>query len=133
MSAAAGDHRHAVLLVEDDYETREAFTMLATTVGLDVVAVENGRVALRRLRDGGFRPCLIVLDIAMPEMDGLEFRRQQLADPALAELSVAVVTGGGWAVEADARKLGLTVFLRKPVEPDQLLRAFTDHCGAQAG
>lgn len=34
--------------------------------------------------------------------------------------------------EADAPKLGLTVFLRKPVYPDALLRAFTDHCGARS-
>jgi ActR/RegA family two-component response regulator len=38
------------------------------------------------------------------------------------------MSGGGWATEADARKLGLTVFLRKPIDPDELLRTFTDHC-----
>ena len=124
-------HRHAVLVVEDDHDTREAFTLLAASVGLDVVPVENGRAALRMLRDG-LRPCLIVLDMAMPEMDGFEFRRQQLADPTLAELPVAVMSGGGWATEADARKLGLTLFFRKPVEPAELLRAFTDHCGGRS-
>ena len=77
------------------------------------------------LRDG-LRPCLIVLDMAMPEMDGFEFRRQRMADPTLAELPVAVMSGGGWATDADARKLGLTLFFRKPVEPAELLRAFTD-------
>ena len=128
MASAGGTHRHAVLVVEDDHDTREAFVMLAESVGLDVVAVPNGRVALRVLRDG-FRPCLIVLDIAMPEMDGFAFRREQRADPALADLPVAVMSGGGWATEADARKLGLTVFLRKPVDPGELVRAFTDHCG----
>ena len=124
-------HRHAVLVVEDDYDTREAFLDLARAVGLDPIGAENGRTALRLLRDG-LRPCLIVLDMAMPDMNGLEFRREQLADPALADLSVAVMSGGGWAVEADARKLGLTVFLRKPVEPEELLRAFTDHCGQKS-
>ena len=131
MANEGGTHRHAVLVVEDDHDTREAFTLLAASVGLDVLAVENGRAALRTLRDG-LRPCLIVLDMAMPEMDGFEFRRQQLADPTLAKLPVAVMSGGGWATEADARKLGLTLFLRKPVEPAELLRAFTDHCGQKA-
>ena len=120
-----------MLVVEDDHDTREAFTLLAASVGLDVVAVENGRAALRMLRDG-LRPCLVVLDMAMPEMDGFEFRRQQMADPTLAELPVAVMSGGGWATEADARKLGLTLFFRKPVEPAELLRAFTDHCGGKS-
>jgi len=131
MANEGGTHRHAVLVVEDDHDTREAFTLLAASVGLDVVAVENGRAALRMLRDG-LRPCLIVLDMAMPEMDGFEFRRQQMANPTLAELPVAVMSGGGWATEADARKLGLTLFLRKPVEPAELLRAFTDHCGRKS-
>jgi len=65
-------------------------------------------------------------------MDGFEFRREQMADPALADLTVAVLSGGGWATEADARKLGLTVFLRKPINPEELVRAFTDHCGRKS-
>jgi CheY-like chemotaxis protein len=73
-----------------------------------------------------------VLDLAMPEMNGFEFRRAQLADPTLADVPVAVMSGGGWATEADARKLGLTTFLRKPVDPDELLRVFTSHCTSRS-
>jgi CheY-like chemotaxis protein len=120
-------HRHTLLIVEDDCDTREAFIALACSVGLDAIEADDGREALALLR-GGLRPCLIVLDMAMPVMDGFAFRRQQLADPALADLPVVVMSGGGWAVQVDARKLGLSVFLRKPVDPDQLLRAFDDHC-----
>jgi CheY-like chemotaxis protein len=65
----------------------------------------------------------------MPVMDGFTFRREQLADPALADLPVAVMSGGGWVAETEARKLGVTLFLRKPVEPDQLLAVFTARCG----
>jgi CheY-like chemotaxis protein len=123
-------HRHTVLLVEDDYDTRDVFAAIARSVGLEAVTTENGRAALELLR-GGLRPCVIVLDIAMPEMDGYAFRRAQLTDPAIADIPVVVMTGGGWATETDARKLGLTVFLQKPVDPDALLRVFTDHCGAK--
>jgi CheY-like chemotaxis protein len=129
MTATAA-HRHTVLLVEDDYDTRDAFAALARSVGLDAIVAENGRSALEVL-GSGLRPCLIVLDIAMPEMDGFAFRRAQRDDPAIADIPVVVMTGGGWATETDARKLGLTVFLRKPVEADDLLRLFTDHCGAK--
>jgi CheY-like chemotaxis protein len=79
---------------------------------------------------GGFRPCLVVLDMAMPEMDGYSFRRAQLADPELVNIPVAVVSGAGWAVERDARALGLKTFLRKPIDPDQLLAAIDGHCRA---
>jgi CheY-like chemotaxis protein len=122
------ERRRLVLVVEDDYGTREALVALAELVGLGVIDVLNGREALTRLR-AGLRPCLIVLDMAMPDMDGLEFRRRQLADPQLAAIPVAVVSGGGSAVEADARRLGLTLFLRKPFDPERLTRLFAD-CAA---
>ena len=123
-------HRHVVLLVEDDYFTREAFRAVGATVGVDVVDVHNGREALERLRSG-LRPCLIVLDIAMPEMDGFAFRRAQLADPSLADIAVAVTSGAGWAVECEARALGVQHFLRKPVEVDALVSLFGQHCGGR--
>ena len=124
---AFGTHRHAVLLVEDDQDTRQAFTALACAVGLHLLVVENGRAALDLL-NAGLRPCLIVLDLLMPEMDGLSFRRAQLADAALRDVPVAVVSGCGPGVQAEAWTLGLTVFLRKPIDPGELVRAFFDHC-----
>ena len=89
--SAAGDpeHRHGVLLVEDDYDTREAFVTILETLGLTVVGAANGREALEQLW-GGLRPCLIILDMAMPEMDGYAFRRAQLADPTLTGIPVTL-------------------------------------------
>ena len=120
-----------MLLVEDDYDTRDAFLEIARMLGLEPFGVANGKEALALLHVG-LRPCIIVLDIAMPEMDGFEFRRTQLADPAVADIPVAVMSGGGWATEADARRLGITVFLRKPVVPDELIDVFTNHCARRS-
>jgi len=127
VSSDSNGHRHAVLIVEDDHSTREAFLELARIIGVEPIGARNGREALTHLR-GGLRPCLIVLDIAMPEMDGFAFRREQLGDPALADIPVVVMTGGGWDVETDARKLGLTVFLGKPVDPYRLVEVLSGHC-----
>jgi CheY-like chemotaxis protein len=123
-------HRHTVLVVEDDYDTREAFAFVAEASGIEAAVAANGLEALEKLRSG-VRPCLVVLDLAMPVMDGFAFRREQMADPALADLPVAVMSGGGWAAEAEARKLGITMFLRKPVEPEQLASVFTSQCNEE--
>jgi two-component system response regulator MprA len=123
------EHRHVVLYAEDDRDTREVFVAAATLARLDAVAVGNGREALDQLR-GGLRPCLIVIDWAMPVMDGLSFRRAQLADPDLQDIPVVVLSAGGWAAEADALKVGLTTFLRKPIGLDAFIRALGDYCAA---
>jgi CheY-like chemotaxis protein len=127
VAAHAKEHRHTVLFLEDDYDTRDVFIALADSVGVDAVVCANGRDGLDALRDG-LRPCVIVLDLAMPDMDGFAFRREQLADPAICDIPVLIVSGGGWANEVDARKLGVTEFFRKPIDLDELIQAFTDCC-----
>jgi CheY-like chemotaxis protein len=124
-------HRHTVLLLEDHGDTRDVFVVMADMAGLDMVAVPSGREALARLRDG-LRPCLILLDMSMPGMDGFAFRLEQLADPGLADIPVIAISAGGTIVEEKARSLGLTTFLRKPVEPDAVITLFSEHCGAHA-
>ena len=94
----------------------------------DAVAVGSGREALDVLA-GGLRPCAIVLDLVMPEMDGFAFRRAQLADPQLAAIPVLLGSGAGYVNEAKARKLGMRVFFRKPMDLDAFTRALQEHCG----
>ena len=124
-------HRHAVLLIEDHDDLRDAFVTLAEGHGLEAVACRDGQEALTRLRDG-LRPCLILLDLAMPGMNGLAFRQEQLRHPDLARIPVAVISGTGRHPEKQAELLGLTRFLRKPIDIDELLQLFADHCGAAA-
>jgi CheY-like chemotaxis protein len=83
-------HCHTVLVVEDDWDTREALMLLVQSEGVDAAGARNGQDALEQLR-GGLRPCLIVLDLAMPVMTGYEFRQAQLADPDLASIPVALL------------------------------------------
>ena len=124
-------HRHAVLLIEDEYDMREALAVFIASYSMDVVEAANGREALDRLR-GGFRPCFILLDMAMPVMNGAAFRRAQLADPTLAGIPVAVVSAGGWVAEAEAKQVGVSVFLRKPVDVDRLVQFLESPCDAEA-
>ena len=125
MGASASGHRHAVLLVEEDDDLRHAFVERARNSGLDPITFSDGRDALDYLRRGP-RPCLILLDPQMPGLDGLAFRREQLRHPTLAHIPTAVVSRPGFPGEADARALGLTVFLDRPIDPAQLLPLFVD-------
>lgn len=112
----------SILLVDDDADIRESIGEALEEEGYRVVAAENGKHALRLLRDDGLRPDLILLDIMMPEMDGWGFRSEQQKDPALAAIPVIVFTAYGTARDI-ARQLDAAGFLKKPLRLGELLAA----------
>lgn len=122
-------HRHSVLVIEDDPDTREGLMVLVDSRGVDAVGAANGREALKVLRRG-LRPCLILLDLVMPEMDGLHFREAQLADSALAAIPVLVCSVASPDVVAKAKRLGIRGVTAKPPDWDDIVRAIDDTCVA---
>jgi len=125
-------HRHAVLVVENHDDFREALEVLVSSTGLDVIAVHRGADALDHLRRDARRWCLVLLDWWLADMTGEEFRQQQLADPRIADVCLAVVTGDASAQEK-ARGLGVEYFLLKPVDPELVLRLLSHHCTTDLG
>jgi CheY-like chemotaxis protein len=115
-----------VLVVEDNDDVREAMLALIASAGFRVRGAENGQQALEVLRDGSERPSLIVLDLMMPVMNGLEFRQQQLADPALSPIPVVVVTAYGHA--ADRHRFRGAEVLGKPIELERMLDVVRERC-----
>lgn len=115
-----------ILIVDDDADIREALVDVLTDHGYRSHAVAHGAAALAALQ-GGMRPCLILLDLMMPVMDGLTFRQHQLADPALKELPVLVISAGN-DLSMVASTLGAVETLRKPIDLDKLLDAVARHC-----
>src|SRR5262245_41627253 len=93
-----------ILLVEDHDSVRSALARLLRHEGYEVALADNGAQAFDQLR-GGLRPCLILLDLTTPVMNGWEFRRRQLAEPELAGIPVVILTSAGnpviAALEAD--------------------------------
>jgi CheY-like chemotaxis protein len=118
---APGQHRCSVLVVEDDPELRELLRVALTGDGYVVSTAANGREALRHLRSTA-STCIIVLDLALPVMDGRQFRAAQLRDRSLAWIPVVLVSGDGEAAQ-HARQLGARSLVRKPVDVDLLRRA----------
>src|SRR5574340_1100683 len=102
-----------VLLVEDDAAIRDALRELLEAEGFVVQGAANGREALARLRAGGHRPRLILLDLMMPVMDGWEFRQAQRGDPALARIPVVVLTAADGAEDLIA-DMKVAACLSKP-------------------
>jgi len=117
----SASRRGHVLVVEDDDSTREAVVAGLEYAGYTVVGVADGEAALDVLRRG-FVPWVIVLDLMMPVMDGREFRRQQLADPALASIPVVVVSADMRGPRL-AGSPGIHAALLKPVDLDELLQS----------
>jgi CheY-like chemotaxis protein len=114
-----------VLVVDDDRDIRDSLRELLLDAGYAAVAAENGRAALDRLR-AGCRPALILLDLMMPVMDGLAFRSEQLADPALVTIPVVLITAAGRPATED---LGAVTVLHKPLRMRQVLAAIHRHLG----
>ncbi|MFN8063994.1 MAG: response regulator [Vicinamibacterales bacterium] len=123
-----------VLIVEDDTDVREMLVSLLGDEGFRAVAAEDGLEALHLLRTvrhhAPSTPCLVLLDLSMPRLGGHEFRRAQLADPIVAGVPVAIMSG---AVDAEERgqSLGAVATLTKPLDVDRLLSLVRHHCAAQ--
>jgi CheY-like chemotaxis protein len=81
-----------IVIVDDDTDVREALGDALTEEGFETVLFESGRAALDFLRDGAPHPALILLDLMMPEMNGWQFREEQLKDERLREIPVVVIT-----------------------------------------
>lgn len=81
--------KNSVLVVDDDADLRDSLADLLREEGYAVTLAANGQEALDLLR-GLKRPCGVVLDIAMPEMTGTEFYDAMRAEPALADIPVAI-------------------------------------------
>ena len=105
-----------VLLVEDDRDTREMYSEFLSYSGLRVAEAPSGRRALETAREQC--PDVVVTDIAMPGMDGLELSRRLRSSALTREIPIIAVSGNA---SERAREAGADVVLEKPCPPDYLL------------
>jgi CheY-like chemotaxis protein len=116
-----------VLVVDDDPDVRNVLTLFLQAEGFRVATAADGLEALEYLHRGEVRPDLILLDLAMPRMGGVQFRQAQLQNADLAKIPVVVVSAS-----TEAGSLGVPHFC-KPVPFEQLLEAVKSYCGVLPG
>jgi CheY-like chemotaxis protein len=115
----------AVLVVEDDREQRETLCAMLDFEGFGHSEAANGREALDYLEKSR-APCVVLLDLEMPVMNGWDFRAKQLADERLARIPVVVVTANDVSVRD--RFPGVAGFLWKPLKFETLAAVLDQVC-----
>jgi CheY-like chemotaxis protein len=116
-----------ILIVEDEMLARESFKMLLELEGFSVAAASNGRDALQMIEDLG-QPCLILLDLMMPVMNGWEFLDtvQKGHAPGAAGAPIVVISAAADAL--DDPLLRAYPVIRKPFHIEDLLAQVRQHC-----
>lgn len=108
-----------ILIVDDDKTTRKLLSLYLKGKGYEIVTAENGLEAMEKMGTGDIN--LIVTDMNMPYMDGIELTKTLKADPAAKNIPIIMVT-----TEADeeekkkAAEAGVDDYLVKPTNADQI-------------
>ena len=107
-----------ILIADDTTDSRDLYAEYFETRGFSVVTARDGvdavQVALEHI------PEVIVMDLAMPQIDGLTAIQRIKADARLQQTRVIVLTGYHFALERSALEAGADLFLRKPCLPERL-------------
>jgi CheY-like chemotaxis protein len=114
--------RRRILIVEDDPQLREMYRSALRTAGYVVAAVEDGADALRQIEHS--KPALVVLDLALPRVDGRDVNRELKSRSDTRDIPVVVVSGAEISPN-DAKDFACVC--RKPCDADRLVQT-VDKC-----
>jgi len=118
-----------ILIVDDSAVMVRLLEYMLRNAGYATESAFSGDMALERIQRQ--RPALVFLDLMMPEVDGLQVLRRIRSDPALADLSVVVISARAQdADRAAALAAGATDFMTKPYSRDQVLAFAAQYGGA---
>ena len=111
---------YKILVVEDMVDTRALVTMMLTLEGYSVFEAADGKEGLAQAR--GVHPDMIVTDVRMPEMSGIEMVEQLRQDQTFAKTPILVLSAFGDEI-TNAINAGANGALLKPVMPENIIRA----------
>nr|WP_211485268.1 response regulator [Corallococcus exiguus] len=127
-SVSSTPSRSTILIVDDEPDLREVVAELLEMEDYTVLQAANGQAALAVLAANNDQPCLVLLDLMMPVMDGHEFLHRLREEERYRELPVLMLTAH-FSAKAPPGTVGL---LRKPVDIPELLAMVARHCPAAA-
>lgn len=110
-----GINKKHILIIEDSKDLQDLLGSLFEEEGFTVSQAFNGQEALDLLKSMPKPPCIILLDIMMPVMDGLEFRREQRKDTLLNSIPVIVLTADS-EPQAKAAQMEIKHLFVKPIQ-----------------
>ncbi|MEO5677759.1 MAG: ATP-binding protein [Usitatibacter sp.] len=120
-----------VLVVDDNRDAADSLGMLLQFLGADVAVAHDGRAALEMIRT--FKPAVVLLDLGMPDMSGLEVARRMREDPAMRDITLVALTG--WGQNEDRRRshdAGFDHHLVKPADVGALKSILAEPAFARA-
>jgi CheY-like chemotaxis protein len=102
-----------VLVADDEPLTAEMLALMLAFRGYEVVCAHDGAEALERARE--LKPDVLLLDVIMPELEGIDVTRALRADPELGSRPVVLISSAD-ECEVDWRAAGANLFLQKPLD-----------------
>jgi CheY-like chemotaxis protein len=118
------ERKGTVVIADDDPDILDAIQDVVREEGYNIIPARDGEELLRLVPTLP-APCLVLLDVKMPKVDGLEFLDRIQAVPGWAEVPIVLFTAGRHP-EGHPRAVGI---LNKPVNLDELLHLLAGHCG----
>jgi twitching motility two-component system response regulator PilG len=126
-----GNGPYTVLVVDDSPTIRKILGLTLEREGYKVIAEANGESALKRLQE--VVPRVVLLDIAMPDLDGYEVCKRIKQDPRTSAVPVIMLSGkGAFFDKVKGHLAGATEYLTKPFETPAVLAVVSTHCHASA-
>lgn len=120
-----------ILIVDDDEDILRMTSFVLSQLGYRVVVAPDGQTGLAELRDRGTKPCLILLDLMMPVMDGSAFRKEVESIPSAAGVPIVILSGDD-ELATKAAKLRVAGFERKPISVARLSALAGKYCSAES-
>lgn len=116
-----------ILVVDDDDDILNMTSFVLTRLGYPVTTADGGAKGLQMLETKKIEPCLILLDLMMPGMDGATFKKKLLELPESANVPV-VILSGDTELATKAARMGAVGYEQKPISIERLAAVAAKYC-----